>query len=40
MLDEKKRLGMKDTKNMEKDLAKMANAGFDYNISKKTLGFD
>ena len=36
----KKRLGMKDTKNMKKDLAKMAHAGFDYNISKKTLGFD
>jgi len=36
----KKRLGVKDAKNMKKDLAKMANAGFDYNISKKTLGFD
>ena len=36
----KKRLGMKDAKNMKKDLSKMANAGFDYNISKKTLGFD
>ena len=36
----KKRLGVKGAKNMKKDLAKMANAGFDYNISKKTLGFD
>ena len=36
----KKRLGMKDAKNMKKDLAKMARAGFGYNISKKTLGFD
>ena len=36
----KKRLGMNNAKNMKKDLGKMANAGFDYNISKKTLGFD
>ncbi len=36
----KKRLGVKNAKNMKKDLAKMALAGFDYNICKKTLGFD
>ena len=36
----KKRLGIKNTDNKEKDLAKMARAGFDYNISKKTLGLD
>ena len=35
----KKRLGMKDAKNMKKDLAKMARAGFNYSLSKKTLEF-
>ena len=33
----KKRLGMKYSNNFEKDLAKMARAGFNYNLSKKIL---
>ena len=36
----KKKLEIKKNNNLENDLAKMARAGFDYNISKKTLGFD
>ena len=35
----KKRLGIKYSNNFEKDLAKMARAGFKYNISKKILEF-
>ena len=35
----KKRLGIKYSNNYEKDLAKMSRAGFNYNISKKILGF-
>ena len=35
----KKRLGIKYSNNLEKDLAKMARAGFNYNISKKILEF-
>ena len=33
----KKRLGMKYSNNFEKDLAKMARAGFDYKIIKEIL---
>ena len=33
----KKKLSLSDKKNKEKSLAKMARAGFDYNIIKKTL---
>ena len=33
----KKRLGIKYSANFEKDLAKMARAGFSYNLSKKIL---
>ena len=33
----KKRLGIKHSNNFEKDLAKMARAGFNYNLSKKIL---
>jgi len=33
----KKRLGMKHSNNFEKDLAKMARAGFDYKIIKEIL---
>ena len=33
----KKRLGMKYSSNFAKDLAKMARAGFNYNLSKKIL---
>ena len=33
----KKRLGIKYSSNFEKDLAKMARAGFNYNLSKKIL---
>ena len=33
----KKRLGVKNSANFEKDLAKMARAGFSYNLSKKIL---
>ena len=33
----KKRLGIKHSGNLEKDLAKMARAGFNYNLSKKIL---
>ena len=33
----KKRLGMKYSNNFEKDLAKMARAGFNYSLSKKIL---
>ena len=33
----KKRLGAKYSNNFEKDLAKMARAGFNYNLSKKIL---
>ena len=36
----KKNLGKQGTNNKEKDLAKMARAGFDYNICKKILGVD
>jgi len=36
----KKRLKSKDIKNKEKNLAKMARAGFNYNISKKILGYN
>ena len=35
----KKRLGIKYSDNLEKDLAKMARAGFNYKISKKILEF-
>ena len=35
----KKRLGIKHSNNFEKDLAKMARAGFKYNICKKILEF-
>ena len=35
----KKRLGIKYSNNFEKDLAKMARAGFKYNICKKILEF-
>ncbi len=33
----KKRLGMQYSNNFEKDLAKMARAGFNYSLSKKIL---
>ena len=33
----KKRLGLKYSSNFKKDLAKMARAGFNYNLSKKIL---
>ena len=33
----KKRLGIKHSSNFKRDLAKMARAGFNYNLSKKTL---
>ena len=33
----KKRLGVKHSNNLEKDLAKMARAGFNYKIIKETL---
>ena len=33
----KKRLGVKHSNNLEKDLAKMARAGFNYNIIKNIL---
>jgi len=33
----KKRLGIKHSNNLEKDLAKMARAGFNYKIIKETL---
>ena len=33
----KKRLGIKYSSNFKKDLAKMARAGFNYNLSKKIL---
>ena len=33
----KKRLGTKYSSNFERDLAKMARAGFNYNLSKKIL---
>ena len=33
----KKRLGIKHSDNFERDLAKMARAGFNYNLSKKIL---
>ena len=33
----KKRLGIKYSNNFEKDLAKMARAGFNYNLCKKIL---
>jgi len=33
----KKRLGVKHSNNLEKDLAKMANAGFNYKIIKEIL---
>ena len=36
----KKRLVFSDEKNKEKNLSKMARAGFDYNICKKILGID
>ena len=36
----KYRLKPKDINNKEKNLAKMARAGFNYNISKKILGYD
>ena len=36
----KKILNFNDKTNKEKNLAKMARAGFDYNISKKMLGLD
>ena len=36
----KKILSSNNEKNTEKKLAKMARAGFDYNISKKMLGLD
>ena len=36
----KKIWGLNDKKNKEKNLAKMSRAGFNYNISKKTLGLD
>ena len=34
----KKRIALNDKKNKEKNIAKMARAGFDYNIIKKKLG--
>jgi len=36
----KKRLGIKYSNNLEKDLAKMARAGFNYKISKNILNLD
>ena len=36
----KKRLGVKHSNNPEKDLAKMARAGFNYKISKNILNLD
>ena len=36
----KYRLKPKDINNKEKNLAKMARAGFNYNISKKILGYN
>ena len=36
----KKKLDLKDNKNKEKNLAKMARAGFSYEIIKKTLEID
>ena len=36
----KKILNFNDKKNIEKNLAKMSRAGFDYNMSKKMLGLD
>ena len=36
----KKRLGIKHSNNLEKDLAKMARAGFNYKISKNILNLD
>ena len=35
----KKRLGIKYSNNLEKDLAKMARAGFNYKISKNIFEF-
>ena len=35
----KKRIIFKDQQNKEKNIAKMARAGFNYNIIKKKLGF-
>ena len=36
----KKRLGIKHSNNLKKDLAKMARAGFNYKISKNILNLD
>ena len=36
----KKRIGVRHSNNLEKDLAKMTRAGFNYNISKKMLCLD
>ena len=36
----KKRLGTNNPNFLDKDLAKMARAGFDYNTSKKILGYE